>query len=81
MAHSEQSDSPTMHMAAVNPSGPGNVTLAIAGIDWLRDSLQLIRADSVMGDSARYVVSFGGVQFYVTVARTDDRFRMTDLRW
>jgi len=77
----DRDDSPTMHMASVNPGGSSNATLAIAGIDWLRDSLQLVRADNVLSDSARYVVLFGGHQFYVTVQAEGKSFRMTDLRW
>jgi len=74
-------ESPTMHLAAVSLGGTNNPTVAIAAIDWLRNSFQLIRADSVAGDSVRFTVMWGGVKMVATVRRIGVAdFRLIDLR-
>lgn len=76
-----KTESPTMHVAAVQPIRPGSTTVLVAAVDWIRDSVQLVSADLSGDNKYSAIILFCGHKMMVTVQQDGQTFRLIDLRW
>jgi hypothetical protein len=78
-------ESPTLYMEAVSRSGTGisgstDDTTLVAGADWIRDTVQLVRVDKLQNSRIRYILRFAGLDMSVTIIRFENTFRVVDIR-